>query len=133
VHPSDGSTHMILSASDAKTVIDRGWGERHPLAGVLPGLPETNLLIYPPRTAGELAVAARIGWSGVAHGRAVVCSGAAGGETSEPPTCLPGELEVDTLGPNLAAATYHAPQLIHQGDAVRRLRQIVPGSRGVLN
>lgn len=74
VHPSDGSMHMILSASDARTVIDRGWGERHPLAGVLPGLPDTYLLIYPPRTAGELAITARILDGAVAHMAGLPCA-----------------------------------------------------------
>ena len=33
IHPADGSMHIIFSPSDAKQVIERGWGERHPLAG----------------------------------------------------------------------------------------------------
>ena len=60
IHPSDGSMHMILSPSDAKTVIEAGWGERHPLAGVYVGLPETYMLIYAPRSAEENAVLERI-------------------------------------------------------------------------
>jgi hypothetical protein len=31
-HPSDGSMHLTLHPADVKTVIDQGWGERHPLA-----------------------------------------------------------------------------------------------------
>lgn len=75
VHPSDGSMHMILGASDAKAVIDRGWGERHPLAGVLPGLPDTYLLIYPPRTPAELRVAARILEGAISHMAGTPCLG----------------------------------------------------------
>ncbi|MEU3297015.1 hypothetical protein ABZ722_32320 [Streptomyces longwoodensis] len=56
VHPGDGSMHMILAAPDARAVIDGSWGERHPLGGVVPPLPSTYLLIYPPRDPTELAV-----------------------------------------------------------------------------
>ena len=56
IHPSDGSMHMIFSPSDARTVIENGWGERHPLAGVVEGLPDTYLLVYTPRTLQELRV-----------------------------------------------------------------------------
>ena len=59
--------HMILSPSDARTVINTGWGERHPLAGVYAGLPETYLIIYAPRTIEENAVIARILESAVAY------------------------------------------------------------------
>jgi hypothetical protein len=72
IHPSDNSMHMIFSASDAHTVILGGWGERHPLAGrPLPGtelvLPDTYLLIYPPRNDFELKVAARLLDAAVRH------------------------------------------------------------------
>jgi hypothetical protein len=60
IHPSDGSMHMIFSPSDAKTVIENGWGERHPLAGVSHGLPDTYLLIYTPRTLQELMVVQKL-------------------------------------------------------------------------
>ncbi|MEQ1883756.1 MAG: hypothetical protein ABL967_01760 [Bryobacteraceae bacterium] len=67
VHPSDGSMHMILSRDDARTVIKRGWGELHPLAGTMLDLPPTYLLIYPPRDSEELAVTARILDAAIAH------------------------------------------------------------------
>ncbi len=60
VHPSDGSLHMIVSASDARAIIERGWGERHGLAGSHLGLPLTYLMIYAPRDEGELAVTSSI-------------------------------------------------------------------------
>jgi hypothetical protein len=41
IHPHDGSMHMIFSTADAASVLDAAWGERHPLAGVLPELPNT--------------------------------------------------------------------------------------------
>ena len=58
VHPSDGSMHMVLSASDAAHVVERGWGERHGLAGVALGLPLTYTLIYAPRDDDEVGLAA---------------------------------------------------------------------------
>ncbi len=67
VHPSDGSMHMILSLRDAATVIEQGWGESHPLAGVMLDLPETYLLIYPPRDADELRVTRRILDAAIVH------------------------------------------------------------------
>ena len=54
IHPSDGSMHMVLSASDAAIVVERGWGERHGLAGVALGLPLTYTLIYAPRDEAEV-------------------------------------------------------------------------------
>lgn len=67
VHPSDGSMHMILSRADARETIDHGWGELHPLAGVMLNLPVTYTLIYPPRDTEELAVTGRILDASVAH------------------------------------------------------------------
>ncbi len=56
IHPSDGSMHMILSPTDARRVVGRGWGERHGLAGKALGLPSTYLLIYAPQEAGDLTI-----------------------------------------------------------------------------
>lgn len=67
IHPSDGSMHMIFSPTDARKIIQAGWGECHPLAGVLLGLPDTYLLIYPPRNEFELAVTARLLDAAVDH------------------------------------------------------------------
>lgn len=52
VHPSDGSTHVVLSLEDSKTAIERGWGQRHRLAGSL--LVWGYTLIYAPRDEEEL-------------------------------------------------------------------------------
>ena len=59
-HDNDGSLHVIVSASDARTVIERGWGERHGLAGSHLGLPLTYMMIYAPRDERELAVTSDI-------------------------------------------------------------------------
>ncbi|KAA6411083.1 MAG: hypothetical protein FRX48_05394 [Lasallia pustulata] len=33
IHASDGSMHLTLHPADAALVIERGWGQRHPLSG----------------------------------------------------------------------------------------------------
>jgi len=57
------SAHVVLSPRDAKRVIDAGWGQLHPLAGVkankvLRGrmLPKCYVLLYTPRDENEIAV-----------------------------------------------------------------------------
>ena len=67
IHPSDGSMHMIFSPSDARKIIQAGWGESHPLAGVLLGFPDTYLLVYPPRSEHELGVTTRLLDAAVNH------------------------------------------------------------------
>lgn len=48
-HPSDGSMHTILSPSDAKQVIDKGWGELHSMARFKRIFPtDTFLMLYAP-------------------------------------------------------------------------------------
>ena len=59
IHPADGSMHFTLSPSDAKFIIEKGWGELHPLAGQ-GGLPGTYTLIYSPRNKKELEVVKKI-------------------------------------------------------------------------
>lgn len=56
IHPSDGSMHMVLSASDAAFVVGHSWGERHSLAGIALGLPTTYTLIYAPRDDHEVEI-----------------------------------------------------------------------------
>jgi phospholipase/carboxylesterase len=53
--PYDGSLHLTLPELDARTVIELGWGELHPLVeqGVLP---PTDMMVFGPRDAGELEV-----------------------------------------------------------------------------
>lgn len=64
VHPTDGSMHMILSPSDARAVIESGWGELHGLAGQVfaPGreLAPGYMMIYSPRTEKELVIVKQI-------------------------------------------------------------------------
>lgn len=67
LHPVDGSMHVTLSPADAAACVSAGWGEWHPLAGVLHRLPDTYLLVYPPRDSYEMAIAARILHAAVDH------------------------------------------------------------------
>ncbi|KAI9680714.1 MAG: hypothetical protein M1817_004154 [Caeruleum heppii] len=58
-HPSDGSLHMTLHPQDARLVLERGWGERHPLAkgGWLTRfVPSCFVMVYAPRDADEVEV-----------------------------------------------------------------------------
>ena len=56
VHPpDDGSMHMTLPEDDVPELLERGWGERHPL--VEKGdAPPTLVMVFGPRDAGELDV-----------------------------------------------------------------------------
>jgi hypothetical protein len=54
VHHPQGSLHVHSSPADARIVIERGWGELHPLAVRGVGLPRTYLLLYAPRTQTDL-------------------------------------------------------------------------------
>jgi hypothetical protein len=54
MHASDGSIHVNLAPKDAKLVLERGWGQRHPLAGRLLYL--GNIMVYAPRNEEELEV-----------------------------------------------------------------------------
>ncbi|MGU3294672.1 luciferase domain-containing protein [Williamsia sp. M5A3_1d] len=54
-----GSLHVVAAPADVHEIIDRGWGERHPLAGRI-GLPDSYLYLYAPRTDVEQAVVERI-------------------------------------------------------------------------
>lgn len=55
IHDSEKSMHMSLHPDDIKEVLDKGWGQRHPLAfSGFPGwikapLPPTFVMIYAPR------------------------------------------------------------------------------------
>lgn len=79
-HINDGSLHVVLHPEDVKTVIDSGWGERHPIARNSwywqsyfnywseqtatrprrPPVPKTHSFIYAPRTEAEMDVITEI-------------------------------------------------------------------------
>ncbi|QSZ29069.1 hypothetical protein DSL72_003579 [Monilinia vaccinii-corymbosi] len=82
VHHSDNSFHMCLHPEDAKVILEKGWGERHPMAGAeapraisnflscLPNslsawlsprvVPEQFVMVYAPRNKDELQVVCHI-------------------------------------------------------------------------
>ncbi|KAL5485680.1 hypothetical protein ACEPAI_6721 [Sanghuangporus weigelae] len=55
----DHSLHVTLAPQDCKLVIEKGWGERHPLSGVIV-LPKEYLMIYAPLTEEEVRAVGRI-------------------------------------------------------------------------
>ncbi|KAG8213245.1 hypothetical protein J3R82DRAFT_11714 [Butyriboletus roseoflavus] len=62
----DYSLHLVLSPQDCKLVIERGWGERHPLSGTKT-LPKEYLFIYAPRDDEELGIVERILLASIAY------------------------------------------------------------------
>ncbi|KAJ5047526.1 uncharacterized protein L3040_003349 [Drepanopeziza brunnea f. sp. 'multigermtubi'] len=63
IHYSDLSMHMNLHPDDAKVVLEKGWGERHPLArgGWLKAyVPQEFIMVYAPRNRTELEVVCRV-------------------------------------------------------------------------
>ncbi|EPE03697.1 hypothetical protein F503_06403 [Ophiostoma piceae UAMH 11346] len=63
IHDSEKSMHMSLHPDDIKEVLDKGWGQRHPLAftgWVKAPLPATFVMIYAPRDLTDLRIIARI-------------------------------------------------------------------------
>jgi hypothetical protein len=62
-HPSDGSMHLTLHPSDAKLMLENGWGERHPLARggwCRRFVPKEFVLVYAPRDEAEIEVVMKI-------------------------------------------------------------------------
>ncbi|GKZ34558.1 hypothetical protein AbraIFM66950_004871 [Aspergillus brasiliensis] len=65
-HPSDGSLHLTLHPADVKAVIERGWGQRHPLTReswwwcYLRTVPTGFVMIYAPRNREELECVLKI-------------------------------------------------------------------------
>jgi hypothetical protein len=62
-HPSDGSLHLTLHPADARIVLNKGWGERHPLAKggwFRRFVPREFTLVYAPRTEDDLEAVMRI-------------------------------------------------------------------------
>lgn len=79
-HPSDGSLHLTLHPADVRVVLEKGWGQRHPMAREEEGcwwwalvkrwysaVPSGFVMIYAPRDEEEVAavleiVRAAVGW-----------------------------------------------------------------------
>ena len=63
IHPTDGSMHLVLADQDIKTVLEAGWGERHPLShgGWFERfVPANFVMVYAPREEAEVEVVLRI-------------------------------------------------------------------------
>ncbi|KAH6712132.1 hypothetical protein BKA61DRAFT_633570 [Leptodontidium sp. MPI-SDFR-AT-0119] len=63
VHHSDRSMHMSLHPDDAKVVLQKGWGQRHPLArgGWMSAyVPREFVMVYAPRDQTELYIICQI-------------------------------------------------------------------------
>ena len=65
---ADGSSHAVLSAADAKLVLDRGWGERHGFGGKALGVPLGYIMIFAPRTMQEVEIVGNIRRAAVRYG-----------------------------------------------------------------
>ncbi len=56
VHPPyDGSMHMMLPEDQVRELLERGWGEHHPLVAQGKMAP-TGVMVYGPRDEGEIGV-----------------------------------------------------------------------------
>jgi len=51
--PGDGSLHLMAPPNWVEEILRKGWGERHPAAGLL--IPENAVMVYAPRDEAELA------------------------------------------------------------------------------
>lgn len=60
IHKIDGSMHLILSPSDTKEVIEKGWGELHGLAAKGTAAAKTYMMIYSPRDEKEIEISKQI-------------------------------------------------------------------------
>lgn len=60
-----GVRHVTLHPNDVKIVLEAGWGERHPLAGVfkrwfVPQLPAGFIMLYAPQDDDEIEVVLKV-------------------------------------------------------------------------
>lgn len=65
---AEGSSHAILSAADAKQVLDKGWGERHGISGKGLNIPLGYVMIFAPRSMQEVEVVGRIARAAARYG-----------------------------------------------------------------
>jgi Family of unknown function (DUF5519) len=60
VHPPyDGSMHMMLPPQEVEELLEKGWGEPHPMArrGLIPA---TAVMVYAPRDAAEVDIVLQV-------------------------------------------------------------------------
>ncbi|KAL1877082.1 hypothetical protein VTK73DRAFT_8890 [Phialemonium thermophilum] len=63
IHTSERSLHMNLHPDDIKEVLEKGWGQRHPMAWkgwVYTPIPSTFVMIYAPRDESDLRIVLKI-------------------------------------------------------------------------
>ncbi|KAK8090106.1 hypothetical protein PG997_005067 [Apiospora hydei] len=63
VHDTDYAMHMNLHPNDVKEVLEKGWGQRHPLAcetWLRMPVPRQFMLVYAPRNMDELKIVCKI-------------------------------------------------------------------------
>ena len=65
---TEGSSHAVLSAADAKLVLDHGWGERHGISGRALGFPLNYVLIFAPRSTQEVKIVEMIARAAARYG-----------------------------------------------------------------
>jgi hypothetical protein len=78
-HAFDGSMHVSVSAPDAATMIESGWGQAHPLAGQ-EKFPAGYVLLYAPRNEQDLEIAALILRAAIGHSGAYQCVNLSAGQ-----------------------------------------------------
>ena len=54
--PYDGSLHLVLPREMAHVLVEKGWGETHPMADFMAGDSSTPIMVYGPRDEEELEV-----------------------------------------------------------------------------
>ncbi|KAJ4381709.1 hypothetical protein N0V86_003073 [Didymella sp. IMI 355093] len=64
VHPKENSLHVYVSPKDARTIIDRGWGQRFPVTWLAP---PSWIMAYAPRDERELEVIKEIVRAAICH------------------------------------------------------------------
>lgn len=65
---AEGSSHAVLSAADAKSVLDKGWGERHGVSGKGLGIPLGYVMIFAPRSMEEVETVGMIARAAAIYG-----------------------------------------------------------------
>ena len=65
---AEGSCHAILSAADAKLVLEKGWGERHGLSGRGLGVPLGYVMIFAPRSVEEVKIIGMVARAAACYG-----------------------------------------------------------------
>ena len=65
---AEGSCHAVLSAADAKIVLEKGWGERHGLSGRALGFPLGYVMIFAPRSVQEVKIIGMVARAAARYG-----------------------------------------------------------------